>query len=98
MLQNAFKNCPDLNKGRYLKPSKSRAISFDGRLYFVLLYGSSHVKLSHTTVPEQTFVQEQPFKKIHHTKWKHKSILCDRIITKTNKLNYENTKCKVFTI
>jgi hypothetical protein len=27
------KNCPDLNKRRYLKPSKSRAISFDGRLY-----------------------------------------------------------------
>jgi hypothetical protein len=27
-------NCPDLNKGRYLKPSKSRTISFDGRLYF----------------------------------------------------------------
>ncbi len=27
------KNCSDLNKGRYLKPSKSRAISFDGRLY-----------------------------------------------------------------
>jgi hypothetical protein len=26
------KNCPDLHKGRYLKPSKSHAISFDRRL------------------------------------------------------------------
>jgi hypothetical protein len=26
------KNCPDLNKGRYIKPSKSHAISFDRRL------------------------------------------------------------------
>jgi hypothetical protein len=31
------KNCPDLNKGRYLKPSKSRAVSFDRRHSLPLL-------------------------------------------------------------
>jgi hypothetical protein len=35
------KSYADLNKGRYLKPSKSRAISFDIRLY---LYRSVHYK------------------------------------------------------
>jgi hypothetical protein len=54
------------------------------------LYGTSHVKFL------WLLSQNRHLKKFLLAKWKHKCIKCDRIITKTNKLNHEKTELRNF--